>query len=46
MYKSTHLVDQNVGELNIGVKTRRKLLDPLTQAHVALWPMEEPKNIV
>lgn len=36
---------QGVGELNLGVQTRRSLLDSLTQAHDALLSMEEPKDV-
>lgn len=41
-----HPTDQIVGDLNIGVQTKRKLLNPPTQEHVALLSMEEPKDLV
>lgn len=39
-----HPVDQIVGDLNIGVQTRRKPLNPCTQTHIYFLLMMEPKN--
>ena len=38
--------NQIVGELNSRVKTRRKLFNAPTHAHVVMLTMEEPKDIV
>ena len=37
-----HPVDQIVGDLNSGVQTRRRMLNPPTQVHVGLLSMMEP----
>ena len=41
-----HLAVHIVGELNYGVQARRRLEDSLTRAHVAMFSIEEPNDIV